>query len=304
MTRRMMWAALVVGLAWTAAGQDAFFTQTRNVVYGEAHGVGLVMDVFAPNGVAPPAMFNPSSAGEGLAIIDVASGAWSSDRGKIEDHYGFKMYHIFCARGYTVFAVRPGSKSRFTGLDMLAHMHRAIRYIKAHADDYGIDPDRIGMTGASAGGHLACLAMTRPDGAHPDSDDPLKRFDTRVKAVGVFFPPTDLVNWGGKEPPYQQAAGLLFLGGLKGHSREEIAARAKELSPVNYAGPVMPPFLVYHGDADPVVPLQQSEDLVDALKAAGNEAELIVKPGGTHPWITLTLDIVTLADWFDAQLAD
>jgi dipeptidyl aminopeptidase/acylaminoacyl peptidase len=64
-----------------------------------------------------------------------------------------------------------------------------------------------------------------------------------------------------------------------------------------------PPFLLIHGDADPLVPLQQSEVMLEALKKAGVPAELIVKKGGGHPWLTLHEEVKVLAEWFDKQLA-
>ena len=79
------------------------YDQKIDVVYGEVHGTGLLMDIFTPKGKA-----------NGLAIIDVASGAFYSDRGKIRDHTMAQFYTIFCSRGYTVFAIRPGSRSRYT----------------------------------------------------------------------------------------------------------------------------------------------------------------------------------------------
>ena len=84
-----------------AVADDRPYTQTQNVVYAETDGVGLVMDIFTPTGTP-----------NGLAIVDVVSGAWYSDRGKIEQHRMAKMYDIFCGRGYTVFGVRPGSKTQ------------------------------------------------------------------------------------------------------------------------------------------------------------------------------------------------
>ena len=77
------------------------FIQTQDVVFGEVHGTGLLMDVFTPTGTA-----------NGHAIVDVASGSWYSDRGKIRDHTLAQMYATFCGRGYVVFAIRPGSKTR------------------------------------------------------------------------------------------------------------------------------------------------------------------------------------------------
>jgi len=76
-------------------------------------------------------------------FVDIASGAWHSDRGKIRDHQMAQFYNIFCGKGYTVFAVRPGSRGRFTAEDMVNHVKLCIRWVKAHADEYGIDPNRI-----------------------------------------------------------------------------------------------------------------------------------------------------------------
>src|SRR5687768_14378161 len=123
------------------------YHQKQDVVYAEIHGTGLLMDIFAPTGDA-----------NGLAIIDVVSGAWYSDRGKIRDHTMAQLYSIFCSRGYVVFAVRPGSKTRYTAAEMSENVKSAIRYVKEHAADYKIDGDRLGLAGASAGGHLATLA--------------------------------------------------------------------------------------------------------------------------------------------------
>ncbi len=268
-------ALIALVAAPTAVAQDASslpYDQKIDVVYGEVHGTGLLMDVFTPK--AKP---------NGLAIIDVVSGAWYSDRGKIREHTMAQVYSIFCSRGYTVFGIRPGSRTRYTALEMDAHVKMGIRYVKEHAAEYKIDPNRLGLTGASAGGHLATLAAVTPEEGNPDSKSPSQRFDTRVRAVGVFFPPTDFLDWNGKRADMQTLGNLLFLGGVKGHSDEEIKERARQISPARLVKPPTIPLLIFHGDADPLVPLQQSEKLLQAVKAAGGSAELIVKKGGGHP---------------------
>ncbi len=149
--------ALLVTMLMTPlayADEPLPYQQQKNVVYGESHGVGLVMDVFTPTRPA-----------NGLAIVDVISGAWFSNRGKIGDHRKARVFRIFCGKGYTVFAVRPGSVSKFTAAEMLEHLRRGSRFVKAHADEFQIDPDRLGLMGASAGGHLACLAAVTADEA-------------------------------------------------------------------------------------------------------------------------------------------
>lgn len=259
------------------------FDHTQNVVYGEAHGIGLVMDVFVPRGEK-----------NGAAVIDIVSGAWHSDRGKMMEHWAAGMFEFHCARGFTVFAVRPGSVSRFTGEDMLEHIRMAINYIRDNADDYGIDPNRIGMVGASAGGHLASLTTVT---AAPE---------TQVQAVGVFFPPTDFLDWdgSGNMPNFEQIGPLLFSGGIEGRPEGEVRTQAEALSPSRQVSGNLPPFLLIHGDADTVVPLVQSEKMIAAIQSAGGSAELIVKEGGEHPWPTIREEVAILAEWMDQQIGE
>jgi acetyl esterase/lipase len=267
------------------------YNQKTDVVYGEVHGTGLLMDVFTPKANT-----------NGLGIIDVVSGAWYSDRRKLRDHILAQVYSTFCARGYTVFAIRPGSRTRYTVPDMEAHVKLGIRYVKQHAAEYGVDPSRLGLTGASAGGHLASLVAVTPEQAKPDSDNPALQHDTRVKAVAVFFPPTDFLDWNGKPADLKLLGDLLFLGGTNGHSEMEIKERAIAISPARLVKSPVPPFLLIHGDADPLVPLQQSQKMIEALKSAGGAAQLIVKPGGGHPWMTLPEEVKVMGDWFDQKL--
>ena len=257
------------------------YEQKVDVVYGEAHGTGLLMDVFTPKGKS-----------NGLAIVDVVSGAWHSDRGKIRDHTLAQVFTIYCNHGYTVFAVRPGSRTRYTALEMAAHVNTGIRYVKKHAAEYRIAPECLGLTGASAGGHLAALVAVAPEQG------------ARVKAAGVFFPPTDFLDWNGKPADINLLGDLLFLGGGKGHSSEEIQERALQISPARLVKSATIPFLFIHGDADPLVPLQQSQKMVEALKAVGGSAELIVKKGGGHPWLTIPEEVKVMADWFDQHLPE
>jgi acetyl esterase/lipase len=282
----------------SAAAQPMPSSQRENVVYGEADGVGLVMDIFTP-----------ARNGNGLGIIDVISGAWHSDRGKIRDHARAQTFQILCGRGYTVFAVRPGSITKFSAAEMLAHINDGIQWVKEHADDYKIDRDRLGLMGASAGGHLACLAAVTAKDGNAATSVGNKTADTRVKAVAVFFPITDFLNYNGKavDPRANSDMGksvrrLAFPQGVSNATDSEINQTLRAISPARLVTPQSPPFLLIHGDADPAVPLQQSETMVTALKQANVPAELIVKHGGGHPWLTIHEEVKLLADWFDKQL--
>jgi dipeptidyl aminopeptidase/acylaminoacyl peptidase len=287
-------AAILIAPAVTHAADGPPYDQKKDLVYAEAHGTGLLMDVFTPTGKA-----------NGLAIVDIASGAWYSDRTKIRDHTLAQVYTIFCSRGYTVFAVRPGSKTRYTAAEMDHNVKSAIRYVKAHAADYKIDPARLGLTGGSAGGHLATLAALTSEPGKASASNPADRQDTSVRAVAVFFPPTDFLDWDGNKTIRLDTLGpLLFVGGAGGHSESEIKEAARAISPLHRVEKPTIPFLLIHGDADPMVPLSQSKKLVEAITKAGGSAELIVKPGGGHPWVTIAQEVKVMADWFDKQLAD
>ena len=283
-------AILAVLCATTLRAAEPVYTQQQDVVIAESYGLAVPMDIFTPTGEK-----------NGRAIVDVASGAWHSDRGKIRDHQRALFYDILCGRGYHVFAVRPGSISRFRAADMVANIETTIRWVKERATDYSIDPTKLGLTGASAGGHLASLVGLKTSRAGDDA--------ARVAAVAVFFPPTDFVEWAdvAVDPRAegrinQIAAQLAFPNGLTGLDDTQIQEKLTLISPSRQAHAEAPPFLLIHGDADPVVPLKQSELLRDALLAASVPVQLIVKEGGGHPWLTIPEEVAKLADWFDEQL--
>jgi dipeptidyl aminopeptidase/acylaminoacyl peptidase len=262
------------------------YTQTKNVVYAEVDGVGLILDVFAP-----------TRKPNGIGMVDVASGAFFSDRGKIEDHRKARVYDIFCGKGYTVFAVRPGSITKFNLAEMADNLKKGVAWVKQHADEYQIDPNRLGLTGASAGGHLASLVAVTADDK------------TAVKAAGVFFPPTDWLSYGGQEieadtplKSISRVKRFVYPSGTEPASTSELIEKLKQVSPARLVTDKAPPFLIIHGDADPRVPLDQSKKLLAALESAGVPARLIIKQGGGHPWPTIHEEVQVMADWFDTQL--
>jgi acetyl esterase/lipase len=296
-----------------ARGDDSY-VQHKNIVYSEVHGIALVMDIFVPKAEK-----------NGHGVVDVISSSYNSDRSKIGDHQRAQFYQIMCGKGFTVFAIRPGSITKFSAPEMLKHVKAGIRWVKAHAAEYGVDPSALGLTGASAGGHLATLAMVTADD------------ETRVRAVAVFFPPTDFIDWGGKQRDQGTQGGAKSdekgddkanakeedksdgTSGTKGHvnsltlalafgpgqgskTPEEITTALTAISPSRLVTAGLPPYLTIHGDADTTVPLQQSQKMVAELKAKGNSAELIVKPGGQHPWPTIPEEVVVLTDWLAKHL--
>ncbi len=281
---------------------DEPFTRKADVIYGRKFGTALTLDVFTPK--AKP---------NGAAVIVVVSGGFISNHDSIQPALALP----FVNRGYTVFAVVHGSQPKFTVPEIVSDLNRSVRFIRHHAKDYGIDPDRIGVTGASAGGHLSLMLGTAGKPGDPQAKDPVDRESSRVQAVACFFPPTDFINYGGpgkamiraKDHRSQFRAAFQYEKldpekrmWVEVTDEEELRKIAKEVSPYYHASPDDPPTLLIHGDADELVPLQQSEVMVDALKKAGVKSELYVKPKGGHGWPTILLDLNRLADWFDEHL--
>jgi acetyl esterase/lipase len=180
-------------------------------------------------------------------------------------------------RGYVVASVGYRLSQHATFPAQIEDCKAAIRWLRAHAQKYHIDPERVGVWGASAGGHLVALLGTSGgvkelEGSlgHPDQS-------SRVQAVVDWFGPADLLKMTAMRKDPKSAVGLL-LGG----SVEENPDKARKASPVTYVTPDDPPFLIMHGDADKLVPLEQSEVLADALKKAGVEVTFIVHKGAGH----------------------
>ncbi len=262
------------------------YQQETDVVIADIGGLGLPVDIF-----------RPTEEQNGLAIIVVASGGWNSDRSMLDGYErAANLYSILCSRGYLVFAVRPGSKSNFTGLEMVENVKTTIGYVKSSAASYGIDPERLGIIGWSAGAHLASMASVAPDSVSIEPAQPT----TKIAAAGLFFPPTSFLDWGAEGQLYPDIDSLV----PSGLSDAEITAKARELSPaLNITGDA-PPFIIWHGDADRIVPIQQSEFFVLKLIEAGIDVEFHIEEGGGHVWQGISEEASLMADWFDRKLGN
>jgi acetyl esterase/lipase len=295
-------AAIVIYLSAPALAAEPSFDRREDVIYGRKFGTALTMDVFTPKKDA-----------KGISVVMVISGGFFSSRESILPAF----VRPLTDRGYTVFAVLHGSQPRYTIPEIVQDINRAVRFIRYHANDYGIDPDHIGITGASAGGHLSLMLGTAGDKGDPNAKDPVDRVSSRVQAVACFFPPTDFLNYGkagdakiratDHAPPYRAAfdyreldkESRLWIPITDPKRLQEIA---QEISPVSHVSPDDPPTLIIHGDQDRLVPLQQSELIIEKLKKAGVETNLVVKKGAGHGWLGLDKDESQLIDWFDKYL--
>jgi acetyl esterase/lipase len=292
----------VLLLACTAAAPagDPPPKRQQDVIYGRKYGTALTLDVFRPAGKA-----------NGAGIILVVSGGWFSAHEAVNPGYA----SAFTKRGYTVFAVVHGSQPKYAINEIVQDLHRAVRFIRHHARDYGIDPDRLGITGGSAGGHLSLMQGTAGREGDPKAKDPVERESSRVQAVACFFPPTDFLNWGEK--------GKLVMGSMPDPIKPAFAFQDRDpktggfvpvtdeakvktllraLSPITHVSAGTAPALIVHGDKDTLVPIQQAEVMIARLKEAGIPAELVVKPGAAHGWKGMDKDLNTFMDWFDRHL--
>jgi acetyl esterase/lipase len=235
-----------------------------DLVYRRAGGHALRLDVYSPADPARP------GGRRRPAVLAIHGGGW---RGGSKRVYG-RMAAQLARHGYVVAAVdytlsAPGSPSWPANLDDL---REAVRWLRRHAEDYAIDPDRIAAVGASAGGHLAALLATAPAGA--DASDPTS---ARVQAVVDFYGPTDLPALVQRSAPAGVSVGLYLGGGPR-----DVPDRYAAASPALHVIQDTPPVLMIHGDGDRLVPVDQSRRLAAALGTAGVPHRLLVVPGARH----------------------
>jgi acetyl esterase/lipase len=283
---------LVAGLG-RAHGQEA--TRLRDVVYGHKSGMALTLDVLKPA--------RPNGAG----VIYMVSGGFVSDMSRTDGgFFGPPVFKPVLDRGYTLFLVCHGSQPKFTIGEIVSDIHRAVRFIRVHAKDYGVDPDRLGIMGTSSGGFLALTIGTKGAPGDPEAKDAVDRASSRVRAVACFCPATDLVDYGktGRSVlEFEPARSVWHAFGLEGKARDEQIKALRELSPFASVSAQTPPTLIVHGDADLSVPYEQSERFVARLADNGVPHQLVTRKGAGHMWLGMATDARLLADWFDKYLA-
>ena len=249
---------------------------TPDVVYGHKEGMALTFDVFQP------------ADANGAAILYMVSGGWVSRWNAPQA--AVRGFSGLLDKGFTVMAVRHGSSPRFKVPEAEADVRLALRYVRAHADDLDVDPERLGVYGGSAGGHLSLmLGMVSDDGLAEDND--VLRTPSRVAAVVAYYPPVDLREMVG---PSERFPALDFADDL-----------AAGISPVLHVTPDDPPTLLIHGDADRLVNVSHSHRMYEALQGAGIESELIIIPGGDHGFTRAedrSQATAAMVAWFDRLL--
>lgn len=290
-------STLVVGLVVLIGGGWLYWylhpglERTEGIVYAERAGQNLTIDVA-----------RPESGANGAGVVLVVSGGWKSNPEQIDPWF----FAPLTRAGYTVFAVSHLSQPEATVDEIFEDVSRGVRWVRHHAGDYGVDPGRIGVTGASAGGHLSLMLATLGGPGPADAADEVGRESSAVQAVGIFFPVTDLLNLGDSTendgtggPPKSFVEAFGEEAKDMEVWREEIG---RELSPIYHVHAGIPPVLIIHGDADTLTPLDQSERFVEAAAQVGAEVRLVVLPGKQHGGLWVVWELKRVAEFFDGVL--
>ena len=249
-------AALLLGLTGSRASAVEVKVE-QDVLYGNADATKLFLDAYTPD----------DKAAKHPGIILVHGGGFiAGDKG-----FYAPMGRHLAAKGYAVFSVnyRLAPKNRYPAA--VDDVQRAVRWLRAHAETYRLDPDRIGALGDSAGGYLVTMLGTRA--TRDNSDMELAKFSSKVQCVVDLYGPSDFTLPAAEAGVGPQ--GIFFLTQFFGKSPGQAVDLYKDGSPIVYVAKDSAPFLIVHGTADPLVPLDQSRRLHDALKMAGVPVTLV-----------------------------
>jgi acetyl esterase/lipase len=264
--------AAAVGLLVTAYGAIAamvhhHYPTFANVPYaGPNSSASQTMDLYTQQSPKPLPL-----------VMFVHGGGWiSGDKSHVH-----RLLNLLLSHGFDVASIDYRLTKEATWPAQINDTKAAIRFVRANAAKYNIDPDRIGLWGMSAGGQLVALAGTAGDATELEGKDGPENVSSRVQAVVDWYGPTDFTPYAsGKEKLGDNVVEIverLFGGPITDHPVE-----AKAASATAYVSPDDPPMLIMHGTKDPLVPLWQSETLADAMKKAGVDARLVVIKDAGH----------------------
>ena len=242
-----------------AESQDGKVSLKEDVVFGTGGGRDLKCDVFTPPG---------ESDGKRPAILLVHGGAWKLGDRKQLRGYGF----LIGREGYVCVASEYRLSEEAQWPAQLHDVKAALRWMRANADDLGIDPDRIAISGASSGGHMGLIAAATADDPALAGDGGNDGISDAVAAVISFYAPVELVP----------GADMLreFVDLLMGP--DATAADYAAASPLTYIKAGYPPTMILHSNIDDIVPPEQNRKLYTTLVDAGVPVELHAYDGEPH----------------------
>jgi acetyl esterase/lipase len=230
----------------------------RDIAYVSKGHARQKLDFYAPS----------SGAGPWPCVVYMHGGGWQVGDKSANAAMGL------CWQGYAVVSIgyRLSGDAPFPA--QIEDCKAAVRFLRAHAAHFNIDPNRIGASGDSAGGHLSAMLGTTGDVRTFDKGEYLE-YSSRVQAVTDVFGPTNLAFYGTSQPGDTLSN---FIGG----TIQDNPAKVQAANPITYINAGDPPFAIFHGDSDPIVPLRHSEALRDALLKANVPVSLTVITGGGH----------------------
>jgi acetyl esterase/lipase len=264
--------ALAFGLylgaaSYTNADAQAAVAEHRELVYSSPDRQDLHLDVYTPTDARTPTP----------VWIHVHGGAWW----KGSRPASWKGFATYLEAGFSIVTVQYRLAGVAKAPAAVQDVRCAISWVGKNADRFGFDTGRIVVTGTSAGGHLALMSgMLTNDN---DVDLPDCREPPAVAAIVDFYGPTDLDTWPAPDPsgkgfiqaPHSSIA--RWIG-----ERPDAGLMRRKMSPLAYVRADLPPIFIVHGDADPVVPVQESLDLKQRLDAVGARSGLHIVSGGVH----------------------
>ena len=255
--------ALVLILAQAPPEADV----VRDVEFGKGGDRALKMHLVKPKAPSKDPM---------PVTVYIYGGGWKAG----SRDAGIRPLSRLAAKGYFGASIeyRLSQEARFPA--QIEDCKCAIRFLRSKAKEYGIDPERIGVWGPSAGGHLAALIGTSGDVKELEGTGGSAEFSSRVQAVADWFGPTDFLKMGQNKIDHDAANSPESQ--LIGGAIQENKAKVAKANPISYVTKDDPPFLIMHGDKDELVPLSQSEMLHEALQKAGVDSTLQVVKGQGH----------------------
>jgi acetyl esterase/lipase len=232
-----------------------------DLVYGHKDGLAMTLDVL-----------KPKSGANGAAILYMVSGGWVSRWSPPTQ--AVERFQFLLEKGFTMVIVRHGSSPRYHVPDAVSDVRRAVRFVRFHAKQWGVDPNRLGVHGGSAGGHLSLVLGMASDAGDPAAEEPFMRESNRVASVVAYFPPVDLRTMARGAVPATEGQRFPALNFEK--------EKAADISPILFVTPDDPPTLLIHGDADTTVNISHSQRMFQALQENRIESNFITLSGAGH----------------------
>jgi acetyl esterase/lipase len=236
-----------------------------DVVYGHKDGMALTFDVLKPKANA-----------NGAAVIFMVSGGWVSSYSPPQQ--AATRFQELLNKGFTVITVRHGSSPKYFIPEIVADVRRAVRFIRFNAKRWGVDANRLGVFGGSAGGHLSLVLGTASDNGDPNAKEEFLKESDRVAAVVAYYPPVDLRQIARGVNPPPPANGRPDRFPALNFEKE----KAPDYSPIVHVSADDPPTLLIHGDKDDLVPVSNSKMIYEAFQKNNVKTQLIIIEGAGH----------------------